>query len=138
MSQRIAIAFLGVLLTLPVLGQDPVTVFRGRPSIKVTGSGTEQKREPVSRDAAPNVECVISKIGDNYYWATRENVQLVPVESAAFITFVAVTGAGYVRVIKPDMKEAAGLMSETESKFDYVEHMLVGLRTVTYYGVSRP
>lgn len=58
-------------------------------------------------------------------------------ESGAFITFVAVDGSGYVRIISPEMKDAASLMAETELKFDYAEHLLIGLRSVTYYGVSQ-
>ncbi len=33
-----------------------------------------------------------------------------------------------------DMKQAAALMGETEAKFDYVEHVLIGLKSVAYYG----
>ena len=36
----------------------------------------------------------------------------------AFITFLAINGSGYVRIIKSQLKEAASLMSETEQKFD--------------------
>lgn len=45
---------------------------------------------------------VISKIGDNYYWASRKNVPMVKVGDGAFTIYVAITGAGYVKVIKPE------------------------------------
>jgi len=61
---------------------------------------------------------------------------MVRVKSGTFVTFVAVNGAGYVRVVSPEMKQVASLMGDTESKFDYVEHMLIGLKSVTYYGSS--
>jgi hypothetical protein len=32
---------------------------------------------------------------------------------------------------------AASLMSPTEKQFDYVEHLLFGLRSITYYGTTR-
>lgn len=114
--------------------QTPVTVFKGRPSVKISEGGIERLPEPVTRDRAVNLECVISQIGDSFYWASRENVRLARVDGGAFITYVALNGAGYVRVIKPDAKSAAALMSETEARFDYVEHALVGLRSVAYYG----
>jgi len=38
-------------------------------------------------------------------------------------------------MVNPDFKDAASLMSETEAQYDYVEHLLIGLRSVTYYGV---
>ena len=63
---------------------------------------------------------MISKIGDDYYWASRENNKMVRIESGAFITYLAANGSGYVRVIQPGMKQAAALMGETEARFDYV------------------
>lgn len=114
------------------------TVFVGRPEIKVSEGGTERRPEAVAASAAPNLECVISEIDGNFYWASRRNTPLVRVDGeGAFVTFVAATGAGYVRVIKPEMKQAAALMGEAEAKFDYVEHVIVGLRTVTYSGRRR-
>lgn len=55
----------------------------------------------------------------------------------AFITFVALNGSGYVRVVKRDTKAAASLMSPTEERFDYVEHVMIGLRSITYYGLRQ-
>jgi hypothetical protein len=93
--------------------------------------------ETLSRDKAVNLECVISKIGEVYYWASRENKRMVRIESGAFITFVAMNGSGYVRMIAPGMKKAVSLMGDAETKFDYVEQLLIGLQSVTYYGVTR-
>jgi len=59
------------------------------------------------------------------------------IESGAFITFLALTGAGYVRIIAPAHKAAASLMGDTERQFDYVEHALIGLKSVTYYGTRQ-
>lgn len=113
------------------------TVFSGMPIIKISEGGVERFPEKLSREKAANLGCVISKIGGKYYWVTRENKEVLRKESGAFITFVAVDGSGYVRIISPEMKDAASLMAETELKFDYVEHLLIGLRSVTYYGVSQ-
>ena len=62
---------------------------------------------------------------------------MIRVEAGAFVTFIAANGARYVRIINLSMKAAASQMSETEKRFDYVEHALVGLRSVTYYGNVR-
>lgn len=72
-----------------------------------------------------------------YYWATRDNLELIRVQSGAYSTFFATNGAGYVRVIDPNKKDVASLAGNTEAEFDYVEHMLLGLRSVTYYGDSK-
>jgi hypothetical protein len=137
---RTAFATLLIAWILPDPGyaQDAATVFRGRPMIKVSEGGVDRVPEAVSRDRAPNLECVISQIGDQYYWASRENVRLVRTESGAFITFVAVNGSGYIRIVKPEDKSSAALMSPTEERFDYIEHLLIGLRTVTYFGLRQP
>jgi hypothetical protein len=54
------------------------------------------------------------------------------------LIFLAVDGSGYVRLIKPSLKDAASAMSATEKTYDYMEHLLLGLRTITYYGKLTP
>ena len=117
--------------------QDVETVFRGRPAVKVSEGRLERMPEQISTERAINLECVISRIGDRFFWATRQNTELRRTESGAFITFAAINGSGYVRVIKAEMKAAASLMSPTEAQFDYVVHALIGLRSVTYHGARR-
>jgi hypothetical protein len=134
---RWILAFLLLTLGWVSLNAQATTTFRGRPSLKVSEGGTERTPETLTADRAINLECVISKLGDEYYWASRENVRMVRVESGAFITYVAINGSGYVRQIVPAMKAVASLSGGTESKFDYVEHLLIGLKSVTYYGVAR-
>lgn len=132
-----------ILMVTLVLGlsssaaQAPMTAFKGRPSIKVSEGGIERTPEQVTRERAINLECVISKIDDRFYWASRENVPLVEMENGAFLTYVAANGSGYVRVVKPEAKAAAALMSPTEAQFDYIEHLVIGLRSVTYYGIRQ-
>ena len=119
--------------------QSSVTVFKGRPTVKVSEGGVERTPEQIPRDRGINLECVISQIGTSYYWASRENVELVRIDtSGAFITFLAVNGAGYVKVVKPEWKALAALAGPTEEHFDYVEHLVLGLRSVTYYGTRPP
>ena len=133
----IAITLLLLAATGSSGAQTPTTVFKGRPSLKISEGGIERTPEQVPRDRAINLECVISQIGTSYYWASRENVPMARVDSGAFLTYVAANGAGYVRVAKPEAKAAAALMSGTEERFDYVEHTLIGLRSITYYGVRQ-
>lgn len=137
MSRFLAVVVF-VICTHSLAFAQATTVFQGRPSVKISESGTERVPQSLSRDQAVNLECVISKIGNDYYWVTRENKRMVRIEGAgAFITYQAIDGSGYVRVIKPGMKQVAALASETEAKFDYVEHLLIGLASVTYYGGSK-
>ena len=112
------------------------TVFHGTPLLKISEGGTERAPESLSRERAANLGCVISVIGKDHYWASRENKGLVRRENGAFVTFIAVDGSGYVRIVNPRMKSEASSMGPTETEFDYVEHLLIGLRSVTYYGIA--
>ncbi len=112
-------------------------VFSGIPVVKISEGGASRVVEDLKGAKASEAECTIAKIGDKYLWKTRDNLELFLVQSGAFITFVATNGSGYVRIIPSDLKKAASLMDETEKKYDYVEHLLIGLRSVSYYGKSR-
>jgi hypothetical protein len=128
--------FISVLFSSPAFGQ-VVTVFKGQPTVKISEGGVSRLPQQLSYDQAINLECVISAIDGRYYWASRENKELIRTEGGAFVTFVARNGSGYVRIIKPDLKVTVSLMSDTEATFDYVEHLLIGLRSVIYYGAAQ-
>lgn len=133
-ASRLLGFIIGVGLVFSMLAEQPETIFKGRPSLKVTIAATEQRAELVKRQDAPNLTCIISKIGDDFYWASRENKPLTVHASGAFITFVADGGAGYIKIINPEMKAAAALLGDTETKYDYVEHITFGLGAISYYG----
>lgn len=125
------------LAAAPQVAFAQATVFRGVPTLKIEEAGLRRSPEQLSAEKAAGFISVVSRIGDKYYWASRENVELVPVRGPAFVTYIAVNGSGYVRVIARGMKEPASLMSPTEAEFDYAEHLLIGLRSITYYGTAR-
>lgn len=134
----ILVMLLSCILTMRGYAQEnEEIVFSGVPAVKISEGGASRVVEDLKGTKASGAECIITKIGDKYLWKTRNNVELLLVQSGAFMTFVATNGAGYVRIIPSDLKEAASLMDETEKKYDYVEHMLIGLRSVTYYGKSK-
>ncbi len=110
--------------------------FTGIPSVKVTEGGIERNAEKVEKSKASSVACIIKEIEGKFFWETRGNKPLLKIDSGAFVIFLAVDGSGYIRLIKPSLKEAASVMSNTEKNFDYVEHLILGLRSVTYYGKS--
>ena len=102
--------------------------------VKVSEGGLERVPEQIARERGLDRECVVGQIGASFFWASRANVPLSRVDAGAFVTLVATNGSGYVRIVKPEAKAAAALMSPTEERFDYVEHLVIGLRSVTYYG----
>ncbi len=111
-------------------------IFTGVPEVRISEGGVSRTAEELSGNEAAECKCIITRIGDSYYWTTRENVELIPVASGsgAFTTYLAVTGAGYVRVMNPEFRALTPGMSETEQSYDYIEHVLMGLRTISYYG----
>lgn len=115
---RFAALMVIIATTAPSLNaQPPTTIFKGRPVVKISEGGTERTPEALAREQAVNLECVISQIGNNYYWASRENTPLVRIDSGAFTTFIAANGAGYVRVTKPEAKSTAALMGAAEKQY---------------------
>jgi hypothetical protein len=132
------LVFLSLATMTPNIASAQATsVFAGVPNVKISEGGVERVVDTLQRSQAVNLPCVISQIGDRYYWASRENKEMVANQSGAFITFIAIDGSGYVRVLIPEMKSAAALMYPSAESFDYVEHLLTGLNSVTYYGVRR-
>jgi len=125
-----------LLLTSTVFAKEEV-VFTGIPTIKISEAGSSRIPQKISGAKSIEYKCTITMIDDKYYWATRENVELVPLSSGAYITFIAMNGSGYVRIIQPGMKKIVAQMDVTEKEYDYVEHLLIGLKSVTYYGQSK-
>jgi hypothetical protein len=133
MKQLIS-AFLWFFLTVAAQAQS--TIFTGLPTLKITEGGVERSADKLDRATASSLFCVINEKDGKFYWETRGNKPLLKIDSNAFVIYVAVDGSGYVRVLKPEFKKAAASISATEKNYDYVEHMLLGLRTITYYGIA--
>ena len=114
-----------------------VLSFVGVPAVRISEGGVERFAEKLEQSKSMELACVVKEIDGKFIWASRENKPLVKIDTGgAFVMFVAVDGSGYIRQIKPSFKNAASLMSSTEKSFDYIEHLLLGLRTVTYYGMA--
>ena len=135
------ILMLVLTLSASSLFAGELIIFSGIPEIKISEGGLSRIPEKINKEKAMGYKCTISKIGDKYLWTTRENTELIPVENGAYITFLAVNGSGYVRIIKPSkkdvVKQMGAMTGDPEEKFDYVEHLLLGLKSITYYGISK-
>lgn len=125
--------FIIMVLSLPAFASEEI-IFTGMPEIKISEDGTRRTPEKISEANAIKFKCIITKIEDKYYWTTRENLELIPIRSGAYITFVTVNGVGYVRTIDPEIKN--GSIAGESRSYDYMEHLLSGLSTITYFGKS--
>ena len=131
--KQLITAFVWFVLTIAAQAQS--TTFTGLPLVKITEGGVERSAEKLDKAAASAVASVIKEKDGKFYWESRGNKPLLKIDSNAFVIFLAVDGSGYVRVLKPEFKQAAASISATEKNYDYVEHLLLGLRTITYYGI---
>jgi hypothetical protein len=127
-------------IALPLYAKESI-VFTGIPEVKISEGGVSRVPEKLNKEKAIKFKCTITKIDDKYYWTSRENIELIPISRGAFITYWAVNASGYVRVVKPEMraevKEIGAMAGDPEGQYDYVEHLLLGLKSVTYYGKSK-
>lgn len=138
--KKVLLALLFLAIAVPVFANELI-VFTGVPEIKISEGGISRVPENLTKDKAIKFKCTITQIDDKYYWTSRENIELVTITSGAFITFWAINGSGYVRIVSPEMKEEVrkigAMTGDPEEKYDYVEHVLLGLKSVTYYGKAK-
>ncbi|MCP4339452.1 MAG: hypothetical protein GY799_11330 [Desulfobulbaceae bacterium] len=139
--QKTMLVLLILLIITGFTYAEETIVFTGIPKIKISENGVSRIPETLSKDMAIQFKCIIRKSDDKYYWTSRENVELLPITSGAFITYMAINGSGYIRLTKPKMREVVRKMGTTvdvpEENFDYVEHLLLGLKSITYYGMAK-
>ena len=139
--KRVILCFLFILTASSLVFAEESIIFTGIPKIKISEGGVSRIPENVTKDKAFQFKCTITKMDDKYYWTSRNNVELLSIDSGAFITYWAANGSGYVRVTKPamraEMKRVSAIVGDPEAEFDYVEHLLLGLKSVTYYGTEK-
>lgn len=106
------------------------------PAVKIEVLGGLVQTQPVLPERAREFVVKIVRSGNGYIWASRDNVPMVRHESGAYVTYVATTGSGYVRVLNPAMRKALKSLpsDEREKEFVYMEHLVNQLGSITYYG----
>ena len=93
--------------------------FYGLPEIRVTETFNEQSERIVLNDTDTlKFACIISN--SPHLWKSRGGVPLTFHISGIFLVFTADTGAGYIKINTITNK--------------YIEHMHLGLVTITYHG----
>jgi hypothetical protein len=140
MKKTAFLTLIFLTITFPLYAKESI-VFTGIPELKISEGGISRVPEKLNKEKAIQFKCTITKIDDKYYWTSRDNTELIPISSGTFITYWAVNGSGYVRVIKSEMiaevRQIGAMAGDPEGQYDYVEHLLIGLKSVTYYGKSK-
>jgi hypothetical protein len=110
--------------------------FEGTPDIKVMMLEGKPQSAPLAGLEATKLRVVIVCDRDKYFWRSRENVPLMKTVSGSYITYFALNGSGYIRVLTPEMRRLREQLpaGEREKEYVYMEHLINQLRTVTYLG----
>lgn len=108
---------------------DESIVFSGYPGSKVESNETSTARYDLTRDEGMEYRVLITKRGDKYYWASRENKELRYFRSGIAHWFIS-DSSGYVKIIDPSL--IPGM--ENEQGFWYLEHLTLLTNTITYWG----
>lgn len=98
-------------------------VFVGEPIAKVVMSGEKAYRTALTVSEQSEFQSVIIEKAGRYFWKTREMKELERSESGRFITYFATDGKGYIKVD-----------SNASQTTGYIEHLSLGLNTITYQG----
>jgi len=114
-------------LALSALAADEV--FRGAPTVRVFTSIEKESREKLDPESAKKNECVIVQRGKKYYWASRENAEMLRVDAPQFTYFIHVGGSGYVKVL-------TGSRKASNAPADYIENIVRGFEVITYWGTA--
>lgn len=124
MSIKIIITVLTSLLflTTPSVAEHTI-VASGLPIKKSMCDISGCKEIPITLENQASFRLSIISVKDNYFWASRDKKPLIASSSDDFYNFVAPTGEGYIKI------------SSEEGKTVYVEHMTLGFKNITYWGV---
>ena len=109
-------------------------VFVGIPLARTVLSGEQLQRTQIDQGDQLEFKVIVVKEGDRFFWKTREMKELTRHQSGLFVTYQAVDGSGYVRV---DLSGGVtGELNVPGSSLDvgYLEHLKLGLNTITYQG----
>ena len=104
-------------------------VFEGLPSMKVTvfdNGKPEQETMNPSRSSEYAVRIV--KLGNKYFWESRESKPLNIIKSGVYTTYFAEDGSGYIRIADE------GIGAVTGEVHRYMEQVTLRLNNITYHG----
>ena len=125
-----------LLVHIPLaIGQEQV-VLEGLPTKRIERTAEFSTATVISGLESQSSAVRITKADDIYYWSSRGNIPMSRIEDGIYITYVAVDGSGYVRTLNAIAREVFQRQASDDQvgQTMYVEHILVGLESLTYYG----
>ena len=107
-------------------------VISGFPSSEVISSSDVAKRKVLSELNQKKHRLLITKLNGKYYWASRENRELIHTESSDIHVFVDIKGGGYIEIY--DQSGDSDLLRESGLPVLYKEHVRLYMGNITYWG----
>ena len=109
-------------------------VLNALPTVRVDSGEGGTKRSVLAKSERTKSAVTIVRRGDQFFWASRENVELLHDGSGAVHYFVAPQGSGYIKVL--DTKDLPESMRRPGPRFSYMEHVSMELVSITYWGAT--
>lgn len=109
-------------------------VFNATPDSRVDSSAEKSARQVLTESKRNEFRLLITKVGDQYFWTTRENAPLIHTLSGAFHIFTDASGGGYVKIFDTGILPQS--MRDPGPRYQYMEHLHLGLGSITYWGFS--
>jgi hypothetical protein len=127
--------FISLFLVPLSLEAQTVAEFEGTPKMGINEFGVFRAPTDLTPEEQATHKVLITKKDDKYYWTSRENRELRKFESGAFVTYWTLDGSGYVRIGNEEWKSKMRV-KYPQYNFDYVEHLTIGLGSLSYYGIA--
>ena len=127
-----ALTFLLVsLFVYSVACGEETIVFSGYPMSKVESSSESTEQLSMTEKQLTEYRVLIVKRNGKYYWASRENKEMLYFQSGIAHWFIAPT-SGYVKIIDPSLLPGG----EEANGYIYMEHLTLLVATITYWGTG--
>ena len=132
--KRIIVTLLS-FYTCTLYAQEAV-IFHGIPSKRIERTADFSRSEIITGIESQSSAVRITKVGDKYFWASRDGIELQHYTDGIYVTYFAVDGSGYIRTLSDTVRNVYQKQSDDTQvgQAMYVEHVIIGLESITFYG----
>lgn len=122
------IACIAGLLFLSISLHADELVFEGVAQVLMNADASKSERHELSDVGGQKYACRIVSKGRKYYWASRENRELIRADAGDYTYYISPEGTGYVKVFTGKLTPGA------RPGYDYMEQLSSEFKTFTFWG----
>src|SRR3954451_3191477 len=108
------------IASLPILADE--IVFHGLPTIRALATVEHDARQDLDADASQKAECIVVQQGKKYYWRSRDNGEMLRVDTPQYTYFIHKGGLGFVKVFTGER--------DPKATAEYLESITNGLQVI--------